>query len=104
RQRSRAAFEHFVDVSALPVAEIAERIRANRIGILIDRNGYTIHAREGIFALKPAPIQINCIGYPGTLGAPWYDYIFTDRFSVPEELRRFSRQAAALTSPTRSFG
>ena len=89
RRRARAAFEHFADVSAASVGEIAQRIRADRIGILIDRNGYTIHAREGIFALKPAPIQINCIGYPGTLGAPWYDYIFTDRFSLLEGLRGF---------------
>ncbi|HEX5863721.1 MAG TPA: hypothetical protein VF014_05605, partial [Casimicrobiaceae bacterium] len=51
--------------------------------------GYTLHAREAIFALRPAPLQINCIGYPGTLGAPWYDYIFTDRFSLPEPLQRF---------------
>jgi protein O-GlcNAc transferase len=89
RRRAQAAFEHFVDVDGLTVAEIAQRIRADRIAIVIDRNGYTQHAREGIFALRPAPLQINCIGYPGTLGAPWYDYIFTDRFSLPESLRPF---------------
>ena len=68
---------------------IAQRIRDDRIAILFDLNGYTQHAREGIFALRPAPVQINCIGYPGTLGAPWYDYIFTDRFSLPEHLTPF---------------
>jgi protein O-GlcNAc transferase len=88
-RRAQAAFEHFVDVSALSVTEIAQRIRDDRIAILIDRNGYTQNAREGIFALRPAPVQINCIGYPGTLGAPWYDYIFTDRFSLPESLTPF---------------
>jgi predicted O-linked N-acetylglucosamine transferase (SPINDLY family) len=88
-KRARAAFEHFADVSQESVAAIAERIRADRIGILIDRNGYTLNAREALFALCPAPIQVNCIGFPGTLGAPWYDYIFTDRFTVPEELARF---------------
>jgi protein O-GlcNAc transferase len=88
-RRARAAFEHFADVSQESVAGIAARIRAERIAILIDRNGYTLNAREGIFALRPAPLQINCIGFPGTLGAPWYDYIFTDRFSVPERLQRF---------------
>jgi len=71
------------------VAAIAQRIREDRIGILIDRNGYTLNAREALFALKPAPLQVNCIGFPGTLGAPWYDYIFTDRFSLPEELAGF---------------
>jgi predicted O-linked N-acetylglucosamine transferase (SPINDLY family) len=51
--------------------------------------GYTRYARDGVFALRPAPIQVNCIGFPGTLGAPWYDYIFTDRFSLPANLQRF---------------
>jgi predicted O-linked N-acetylglucosamine transferase (SPINDLY family) len=88
-RRARAAFEHFTDVSGEPTPRIAQRIRDDRIAILIDRNGYTLHAREAIFALRPAPIQINCIGYPGTLGAPWYDYIFTDRFSLPEHLTPF---------------
>ena len=68
----------------------------DRIGILIDRNGYTLNAREGIFALRPAPIQVNCIGFPGTLGAPWYDYIFTDRFSLPEHLQALLQRAAAV--------
>jgi predicted O-linked N-acetylglucosamine transferase (SPINDLY family) len=89
QRRAKAAFEHFADVSQDSVAEIAQRIRQERIAILIDRNGYTSNSREGIFPLRPAPIQINCIGFPGTLGAPCYDYIFTDRFSLPEPLQRF---------------
>jgi predicted O-linked N-acetylglucosamine transferase (SPINDLY family) len=89
QRRAGEAFEHFVDVAGESTQRIAERIRADRVAILVDRNGYTKHAREGIFALRPAPIQINCIGYPGTLGAEWYDYIFTDRFSLPSELRHF---------------
>ena len=92
-RRAQAAFEHFADVSSESVADIARRIRADRIAILIDRNGYTLNAQEGIFALRPAPLQINCIGYPGTLGAPWYDYIFTDRFSLPERLAPFYSEA-----------
>ena len=89
QRRARMAFEHYADVSQEAVARIAQRVRDDRIAILIDRNGYTLNAREGIFPLRPAPIQINCIGFPGTMGAEWYDYIFTDRFSVPEHLRRF---------------
>jgi protein O-GlcNAc transferase len=89
QRRAREAFEHFVDVAAESTQRIAERIRADRIAILIDRGGYTKHAREGIFALRPAPIQVNCIGYPGTLGAEWYDYIFTDRFSLPSHVQQF---------------
>jgi predicted O-linked N-acetylglucosamine transferase (SPINDLY family) len=89
QRRAKAAFEHFADVSQESVAGIAQRIRDDRIAILVDRNGYTLNAREGIFPLLPAPVQINCIGFPGTMGAPWYDYIFTDRFSLPEPLQRF---------------
>ena len=88
-RRARAAFEHFVDVSQDSVKAIAQRIRVDRIGILMDRNGYTFNSRERIFPLRPAPIQVNCIGFPGTMGADWYDYIFTDRYTVPEELQRF---------------
>ncbi|HET9751409.1 MAG TPA: hypothetical protein VFP52_00545, partial [Myxococcales bacterium] len=102
QRRARAAFEHYADVSQEPVARIAERIREERIAILIDRNGYTLNAREGIFALRPAPIQVNCIGFPGTMGAPWYDYIFTDRFSLPEPLQRFYTERA-LYMPHMAF-
>ncbi|HZI83923.1 MAG TPA: tetratricopeptide repeat protein [Casimicrobiaceae bacterium] len=89
QRRARAAFEHYTDVSQDAVPSIAQRIRDDRIAILVDRNGYTLNAREGIFPLRPAPIQVNCIGFPGTMGAEWYDYIFTDRFGVPEHLQRF---------------
>src|SRR5437867_20659 len=89
QRRAKAAFEHYTDVSQESVAGVAKRIRRDRIAILVDRNGYTLNAREDIFPLRPAPIQINCIDFPGTLGAEWYDYIFTDRFSVPEHLQRF---------------
>ncbi|HVP88722.1 MAG TPA: SEC-C metal-binding domain-containing protein [Casimicrobiaceae bacterium] len=88
-RRARAAFEHFADVGSDSEQQIAQRIRGDEIAILIDRGGYTTHAREGVFALRPAPLQVNCIGFPGTLGAPWYDYIFTDRFTVPEHLQPF---------------
>jgi predicted O-linked N-acetylglucosamine transferase (SPINDLY family) len=88
-QRVERAIGHFIDVSDEPVDRIAQRIRDDRIGILFDLNGYTRNARPAIFALRPAPVQINCIGFPGTLGAPWYDYIFTDRFSLPERLTPF---------------
>ena len=59
-RRARLAFEHFTDVSTETVPRTAQRIRDDRIAILIDRNGYTVHAREAIFALRPAPLQINC--------------------------------------------
>jgi predicted O-linked N-acetylglucosamine transferase (SPINDLY family) len=88
-QRVERAFEHFADVSGEPTDRAAARIREDRIGILFDLNGYTTHAREAIFALRPAPLQINAIGFQATLGTTWHDYILTDRFSLPEPLQRF---------------
>lgn len=88
-QRIANAFEHFADVSAQPTATLVERIRADRIAILVDLNGYTTHARSEIFALRPAPLQVNWLGYIGTLGAAWFDYVITDRFTTPEDQQPF---------------
>ena len=88
-QRTARAFEHFLDVAAQPDAVIARRIRADGVEVLIDLNGYTTHARSEVFALKPAPVQASWLGYLGTLGAPWYDYLITDRFACPPESQAF---------------
>jgi len=82
-QRIRRSFEHFSDVSADTAFSIAQRIRDDGIQILFDLNGYTMNARSEVFALRPAPVQINSMGFPGTLGADWYDYIHVDRFVAP---------------------
>ena len=82
-QRIAAAFEHFVDVSGQPTSDIVRRIRDDRIAILFDLNGYTMHERSRVFALRPAPVLINWLGYPGTLGADWFDYVLTDRVTTP---------------------
>jgi predicted O-linked N-acetylglucosamine transferase (SPINDLY family) len=84
-QRIAKAFEHLVDVSRDTVASIVSRIREDRVAILIDLNGYSRFAREAIFALRPAPLQVNAFGYLGSLGAEWYDYVLTDRFVTPPE-------------------
>jgi predicted O-linked N-acetylglucosamine transferase (SPINDLY family) len=88
-RRITRSFAHFADVSAEGTAPIASRIRADDIAILIDLNGYTRNSRERIFALRPAPVQVNSIGFPGSLGAPWYDYIHVDRFVLPESLQEY---------------
>ena len=88
-QRIRKAFEHFADVSSDSAAAIAQRIRDDRIAILFDLNGYTSYAKPKLFALRPAPLQINMIGYPGTLGAEWYDYILVDRFLAPPAMQPY---------------
>jgi len=85
RARFIAAFDHFVDIRAETAEETARRIAQDRIAVLFDTSGYVMHARPEIFVPRPAPIQINCIGFPGTLGSNCYDYILTDRFVTPPE-------------------
>jgi protein O-GlcNAc transferase len=88
-QRVTRAFEHFADVAAQPSETIARRIAGDGIEVLIDLNGYTTHSKSELFALKPAPVQLSWLGYLGTLGAPWYDYVLTDRIAAPPELQPF---------------
>ncbi len=88
-QRVAAAFDHYADVSGDALRAIVQRIRDDRIAILFDLNGYTTHSREHLFAQRPAPIQINSIGFPGTLGANWYDYILVDRFAAADAMQPF---------------
>jgi predicted O-linked N-acetylglucosamine transferase (SPINDLY family) len=87
RQRIERAFEHFVDVGGEAADATLRRIRDDRIDILIDLNGYTSGSRMELFAARAAPIQMHWLGFLGTLGAPWFDYIVTDRFVTPPELQ-----------------
>lgn len=84
RVRARAAFERFEDVAALTEPEIADKIRDDRIHVLVDLKGYTGGSRLGMLKYRPAPIQVNWLGYPGTYGMAEVDYVIADRFIVPE--------------------
>ncbi|EES06819.1 probable UDP-N-acetylglucosamine--peptide N-acetylglucosaminyltransferase SEC [Sorghum bicolor] len=83
RQRIQSEAEHFVDVSAMTSDNIARLINQDKIQILINLNGYTKGARNEIFALQPAPIQVSYMGFPGTTGAAYIDYLVTDEFVSP---------------------
>jgi protein O-GlcNAc transferase len=89
RKRLMEGFETFADLHALPHSEAARRIHGDEIDILIDLKGYTTHSRTEILAYRPAPIQVSYLGYPGTMGAPFIDYLIADPFVIPEEARRF---------------
>jgi protein O-GlcNAc transferase len=89
RRRLKHSFEHFVDHSKRSDDEIASYIRETEIDILIDLKGHTQDARTSVFARRPAPVQVNYIGYPGTMGASYIDYIIADRTTIPDEARRF---------------
>jgi protein O-GlcNAc transferase len=81
--RLREAADHFFDVATLTDEECAHRIAERNVDILVDLNGNSGGGRMGIAAFRPAPIQVNGLGFPGTLGAPWYDYLVADRYVVP---------------------
>jgi protein O-GlcNAc transferase len=83
RQRIQSEAEHFVDVSAMTSDMIVRIINQDKIQILINLNGYTKGARNEIFALQPAPIQVSYMGFPGTTGAAYIDYLVTDEFVSP---------------------
>ncbi|HET9404682.1 MAG TPA: tetratricopeptide repeat protein [Burkholderiales bacterium] len=83
RARLSRAFDRFVDIGSLSYADAAARIHADQIDILVDLQGYTQHARTEIMALRPAPVQVNFLGYTGTMGASFIDYAVVDRFVAP---------------------
>lgn len=83
RARLREACEHFVDIAWDPDDLAARRMVDDHLDILVDLKGYTIGARPAILARRPGPIQVAWLGYPGTLGAPFIDYLIADPFIVP---------------------
>ena len=83
RHRVVAACNGFVDLVALSHEAAAQRIAADRIDILVDLNGCTAGARPRILAHRPAPLQVNYLGYPGTMGAGFMDYIVVDPVVAP---------------------
>lgn len=87
RRTAERLCDHFHDVRELSDTAIAERIRELGIDLLIDHDGYTTDNRTNPVAMKPAPVQINMLGYPGTLGAPHHDYIICDPITVPQSDR-----------------
>lgn len=93
RRRLKDAFEHFVDVAGNTDQEIAELLRRSEIDIAVDLMGFTADNRLNVLARRAAPIQVNYMGYPGTMGAPYIDYIIADRTVIPEhDLAFYSEQ------------
>jgi predicted O-linked N-acetylglucosamine transferase (SPINDLY family) len=83
QHRIRAACEHFVDMRAMSIPDMAKRIHADGMDILVDLKGQTFGNRLGVFAHRPAPIQASFLGFPGTSGADYMDYFIGDRFVTP---------------------
>ncbi len=85
RARVRAAVEHFKPVVAMTEGDVAELARADGIHVMVDLKGYTGGSRLGLLKYRPAPIQVNWLGYPGTYGMAEADYIIADPFIIPRD-------------------
>ena len=85
RRRLAGAFDRFFDVSDSSDRDVARGLRELDIDILIDLKGHTRNARTEILAHRPAPVQVNFLGYPGTMGAPYIDYVVGDAVVTPHE-------------------
>jgi len=89
RTRLIKAFDQFQDVRLVTDREVAKRMKDLQVDIAIDLNGYTTHSRPGILAHRPAPIQVNYLGYPGTMAVDFIDYIIADRIVLPLDQQPF---------------
>jgi len=96
RKRLAAAFDQMIDLVDVPVQKIAERIRADHIDVLIDLSGWTAHGRPEALALRCAPVQVNWLGYAGTMGhAGLADYLLGDPVVTPVEHADFYTEIIA---------
>lgn len=89
RNRAVNAFDKFIDVRSKSDLEVAELARNLHIDIAIDLKGYTQDSRTGIFAYRAAPIQVNYLGYPGTMGSEYIDYIIADSTVIPKSSQQY---------------
>jgi predicted O-linked N-acetylglucosamine transferase (SPINDLY family) len=89
RQRLLRTFDQFIEVRQHTDQEVAQLSRSMGIDIAIDLKGFTTDNRLDIFAYRAAPIQVSYIGYPGTLGADYIDYIIADKTLIPESAQKF---------------
>jgi predicted O-linked N-acetylglucosamine transferase (SPINDLY family) len=97
RRRIEACGAHLLDAWEMSAADLARRIREDRIDILVDLKGYTRDARPAVFAHRPAPVQVAYLGYPGTCGASYIDYIVGDPVVTPlEAAAHYSEKIAQM--------
>ena len=95
--RIKAGVDHFHDVRTMSHKDVAMLARSLEIDIAVDLGGYTQNARTGIFAMSAAPIQVNYLGYAGTMAADYMDYLIADRTLIPEEKQHhYSEKIAYL--------
>ena len=97
RRRLKRSFDRFIDVGSISDQAVAEDMRRFEIDIAVDLNGFTQGSRINILAKRPAPIQVSYLGYPGTMGASYVDYLIADRVVVPDDRHHaFSEKVVCL--------
>lgn len=89
RQRLKGAFDRFVDAEKASDDQVAALIRELEIDVMVDLMGFTALSRPGVMARRGAPVQASYLGYAGTMGAGYVDYIIADRIVIPEEQRQY---------------
>ena len=92
RKQVELAADKFADVSDLDSGAIADRIHSDGVDILVDLAGLTADARPHVFSLKPAPVQVSYLGFPGTLGADYIQYRITDAVASPPAQRGYWKE------------
>jgi predicted O-linked N-acetylglucosamine transferase (SPINDLY family) len=97
KDRLEAAFDHWIDVQSMSDLEIAKLSRELGIDIAIDLNGHTADGRPGIFAARAAPIQVNHLGFPGSMGAEYIDYMFGQTLGSEEALEDWASTRPFIT-------
>jgi predicted O-linked N-acetylglucosamine transferase (SPINDLY family) len=100
RARLKAAFGRFVDLRGKSDPAIAAWLRQNEIDIAVDLSGHTQESRLSILAHRPAPLQVSYLGYPGTTGAPYVDYLIADRVLIPDAEREHYDEKIAFLPGT----
>ncbi len=95
RRCIRSSLEDFIDVRGRSDIEVAVQLHGREIDIAVDLMGITESCRPGIFAARPAPVQVGYLGYPGTTGADFMDYIVADRIAIPESEQHYYAEKIA---------
>jgi protein O-GlcNAc transferase len=89
QQRLKLAFDEFIDITDVADSDVVALARSKNIDIAVDLAGFTQGSRPSIFGMRAAPVQVNFLGYPGTMGAPFMDYIIGDPVVIPSDSRQY---------------
>jgi predicted O-linked N-acetylglucosamine transferase (SPINDLY family) len=96
-KRYRCAFDHYIDAKNMPSFELAKLLRPMEIDIAIDLSGHTEGTRLDVLSHRPAPVQMTYLGFPGTLGLPFIDYLIADpRIIPPEQQKHYAEKILYL--------